>query len=105
MAFLRLFEDTKTYQNSQPSAQGSFRGITLKLGKFTYVKVFFEWFQRIILDIMIIMIIIIIIINIIIITIIRNRYYVQLRNAQKKTEPPAGIELRTFQMAIGRPNH
>ena len=87
MAFLRLFEDTKTYQNSQPSAQGSFRGITLKLGKFTNVKVFFEWFPRII------------------ITIIRNRYYVQLRNAQKKTVPPAGIELRTFQMAIGRPNH
>ena len=103
MAFLRLFEDTKTYQNSQPSAQGSFRGITLKLGKFTNVKVFFEWFQRIILDIMIIIIITIIII--IIITIIRDRYYVQLRNAQKKTEPPAGIELRTFQMAIGRPNH
>ena len=102
MAFLRLFEDTKTYQNSQPSAQGSFRGITLKLGKFTNVKVFFEWFQRIILDILLLLIIIIIII---IITIIRNRYYVQLRNAQKKTEPPAGIELRTFQMAIGRPNH
>ena len=100
MAFLGLFEDTKTYQDSQTSAQGSFRGITLKLGKFTNVKVFFEWFQRIILDIIIMIIIIIIII-----TIIKNRYYVQLRNAQKKTEPPAGIELRTFQMAIGRPNH
>ena len=71
MAFLRLFEDTKTYQNSQPSAQGSFRSITLKLGKFTNVKVFFEWFQRIISDIIIIIIIII--------TIIRNRYYVQDR--------------------------
>ena len=59
MAFLKLFEDTKTYQNSQPSAQGSFRSITLKLGKFTNVKVFFEWFQRIISDIIIIIIIII----------------------------------------------
>ena len=36
---------------------------------------------------------------------IRRKYYVQLRNAQKKFEPPEEFELMTFRVPVGHSSH